>query len=252
MRNNRGKYMYGLIEAREDKKYSIKGVAGEYPIYTIRFSDIGALVSDVEEDVIKVTVDGCILHEKVLKEVMEELTILPFEFGTVSPGREEVVNLLKENYLHIKRAIGNLRDKCEINVKASWADMKKIFQEIVSENRDIALYKKEIEKKPPSETYEDRIRIGQLVAQALYVKKEKEMDSIVNALKRESFKYVPQRIMGESMILNAAFLIRSAGLKNFENALHKLDQRLNNRMNFIWSDPLPPYNFTSLKLKVRE
>ncbi len=169
MENNGGKYLYCLIEASRDMQYSSRGVDGSFPVYTIRHRDIAVVTSDIKKDVIKVTAEECLVHEKVLEEVMLATAVLPFEFGTISPGRESVEGLLKDNYSKIKKAVIFLRDKLEINVKAVWSDMNKIFQEIVSKNRHISLYKEEIRKKSPGETYEDRIKIGQLVAEALYV-----------------------------------------------------------------------------------
>lgn len=246
-----GRYLYCLIETHKDIGYISRGVDGSYPVYTTRYKDIAAITSDIEKDVIKVNTEDCILHEKVVEEVMKDNTALPFEFGTIAPDKESVIVLLKDNYPSIKKSIRNLRDKLEVNVRAIWVDMNKIFQEIVSENRDIALYKQTIEKKPPNETYEDRIKIGQLVAQALYVKKEKDVDSIVGVLKQGSAGYVPGRIIGDNMIMNSAFLVRKAYLGRFESILFRLGDKLEGRVDFKYTGPLPPYNFADLKLAAR-
>lgn len=252
MSNNGSKYLYCLIETNIEKRYLGCGIEGGYPVYTIRYRDIAAVASDMDKDVINATMENCLQHEKVLFEVMNESTVLPFEFGTISPGKENVVNLLKDNYSNIKRSIRYLKDKIEMNVKALWSNMNLIFKEVVSENRDIALYKKEIEKKTANQTYENRIKIGQLVAQALYLKKGKEMDFIVTTLKKEAVGYVSERIVGDNMILNGAFLIRKGKLDKFESNLCRLDKELNGRVNFNYTGPIPPFNFTNLKLKIRE
>lgn len=252
MKNNGGgKYLYCLIETRRDKSFMDSGLVGKYTVYTIRYRDIAAVTSDVGEDVIKATTEDCLLHEKIIEEVMREHAVLPFEFGTVSPSKEAVETLLKDNYSNIKRSIRKLHDKLEMNVRAVWSKMDRIFKEVVSENRDIALYKKEIQKKPPNRSYDDRIKIGQLVAQALNVKKERERDSIMAELKREAAGYVPGRIIGDSMIMNEAFLIRKRNLKRFESKLYRLGDKYNGRIDFKYAGPLPPYSFTDLKLKVR-
>ena len=245
------KYLYGLIEATQDRKYMSRGVEGSSPVYTVRHKDVGAIISDLSQEIVKATIENCVCHEKVLEEAMREPTVLPFEFGTVSPRSEAVINLIKDNYSNIKKSLNYLRDKIEMGVQARWAKMEKIFQEIVTENRHIALYKKSLEKKTAPETYADRIKIGQLVAQAIYVKKEKEIDVIVTVLKRESVGYMPQRINGDNMILNAAFLVRKTGLKRFESAIYGLNSKLADRIDFTYSGPLPPYNFTNLTLKIR-
>lgn len=245
-------YLYCLIETRRDKKYEGCGVDGSMPIYTIRYRDIAAVASDVSRDVIRATTEDCILHERAIEGAMKDETVLPFEFGTISPDKDSVIILLKDNYLNIKRSIRNLCDKAEMNIKALWIDMDIIFNEVVSENRDIALYKKEIQKKTPNRTYEDRIKIGQLVSQALYAKKEKERDSIVAELKKETIGHVPGRTTGDKMILNEALLIKKRNQKRFESRLYKLGEKLKGRVDFKYMGPLPPYSFTNLQLKIRK
>lgn len=249
--NNSGKYLYCFIETRKDKQYAGFGVERSYPVYTIRYKDIAAIVSDSTKDVIKATAEDCLIHEKMIEEVMKECTVLPFEFGTVSPDKEAVITLLKDNYSNIKRSIKLLSDKLEMNVRAVWVNMNSLFNEIISENRDIALYKKEIKNKPVNKTYNDRINIGRLVAQALNVKKEKARDSIIKELERETVGCAPERMIGDNMILNEAFLVRKRNLPKFEARLYKLGEKFNNRIDFKYMGPLPPYNFTNLKLKVR-
>lgn len=246
-----GKYLYCLIEANNNTAPEVRQGLNGGVLYPVFYRDIAAVTSEVEKEVIKATNQECLIHEKVLELIMKERGLLPFEFGTVSPDKESVINLLKDNYHNIKRALGRLRDKQEANVKAVWSDMQKIFKEILSENRHIALYKKEIEKKPAGETYEDRIKIGQLVAQALYVKKEKEMYSIVTALKRNSSGYAPEKVTGDSMVFNGAFLVKKANLDKFESTLYRLGDNLDGRIDFTYAGPLPPYNFTNLTLKIR-
>lgn len=246
-----GKYLYCFIETNKDISFVSRGINGSDPVYTIRYRDIAVVSSDVDKDVIKVTEEKCLIHENVLIEAMKNAAVLPFEFGTVSPDKEAVLCLLKDNYAKIKKTARYLKDKQEMNVRAVWLNMKDIFQEIVSENRDIALYKRTIESKSVNETYEDRINIGQLVAQALYVKREKEMDRIVSVLKQQSAGYVPERLIGDNTILNGAFLVRKTNLNRFESVLYKLGEELNGRVDFKYMGPLPPYNFTDLKLTVR-
>ncbi len=65
------------------------------------------------------------------------------------------------------------------------------------------------------------------------------------------FSYVPEKIIGDNMIFNGAFLVRKENLKRFETALNRIGQRLNGRIDFRYAAPLPPYNFTDLKLFLR-
>jgi hypothetical protein len=55
--------------------------------------------------------------------------------------------------------------------------------------------------------------------------------------------------VGIKNILNASFLIDRSREKEFQDEVYKLDTKYQDRVDFKYIGPLPPYNFVSLNLE---
>ncbi len=156
-----GYYLYGVIEASEQKTWGARGVERQ-DVRALTFKEIAAVASPWTSDVVPATPANCLAHERVLSDVIKTKTVLPFEFGTIAPDLEAINKLLHRNYSRFQRALVKLSGAVEVNVTALWHDMKAIFEEVVKAHPMIATYKREIMSKPYEQTYQDRLRIGQV------------------------------------------------------------------------------------------
>jgi hypothetical protein len=228
------------------------GIPGGEPlVYTVHQRDLAACVSDYPaQAAIRADAEHCLAHERVLGAIMKRFTILPFEFGTVAPSEAAVVKLLSRHRNSIKLALRRLHGRAEVVVKAFWKSFEAAAQEVVKEHAAIAHYRQEIASKPPEGTYQDRIRIGEMVAAALDEKRKRDAAELMRALKRSAVNATSGATVGDMMVLNAAFLIRKADFPGFERTLKTLGKRLDGRLDFKYSGPLPPYSFTGMNLQV--
>jgi hypothetical protein len=247
-----GYYLYGVIEASEEKTWEAPGVQGQ-EVRAIVSRDIAAVASPWTSDVVRAIPENCLAHERVLSELVKTETVLPFEFGTIAPDLEAVNKLLRRNYAQIRRALGKLSGAVEVNVTALWHDMKAIFEEVVEAHPMIATYKREIMSKPYEQTYQDRLRIGQVVGEALESKRHKEGEKLFKVLKNKAGKACQDcmgKPVGDSVIFIAAFLVKRDAYCGFEQSLLELGSRHDGRVDFRYTDPLPPYHFVDLKIAV--
>ncbi len=247
-----GRYLYGIIESAKRIGFGPIGVPGGDPlVYTVHQRDLGACVSNHPADItIKADAEHCLAHERVLETIMQRFTILPFEFGTVAPTEADVVKLLSRYRNRIKLTLRRLHGRVEVGVKAFWKSFEMAAQEVVKEHASIAHYRREIAAKPPEGTYQDRIRIGQMVATALDEKRKREASGLVRALKQVAVDVSQGATLGDTMVFNAAFLIRKADFPKFERALQTLGKRQNGRLDFKYAGPLPPCSFTGMVMEV--
>ena len=250
--NEQGRYLYGIIESAKRVEFGPIGVPGGDPLVTtVYHRDLGACVSNYPADLpIKADTEHCLAHERVLEAIMKRFTILPFEFGTVAPTEQDVVKLLSRHRNSIKLALRRLHGRAEVVVKAFWKSFEMAAQEVAEEHAAIAHYRKEIAAKPPEGTYQDRIRIGQMVATALDEKRKREASGLVRALKQVAVDVSQGATLGDTMVFNAAFLIRKTDFPKFERALQSFGKRQNGRLDFKYAGPLPPYSFTGINLQV--
>ncbi len=247
-----GRYLYGIVESAKRIEFGPMGMPGGNPqIYTVHHRDVAACVSHYPADVqIKADTEHCLAHERVLEMIMQRFTVLPIEFGTVAPSEADVVRLLLRHRNRIKLALRRLHGRVEVGVKAFWKSLEAAAQEIVKEHAAIAHYRREIAAKPPEGTYQDRIQLGEMVAAALDEKRKREVQELMKVLKRAAVEASLGSTIGDTMVLNAAFLIRKSDFSKFERTLKSLGERHNGRLDFKYSGPLPPYSFTGMNLQV--
>ncbi len=247
-----GYYLYGVVEASDQKSWGALGLERQ-EVGAIPFREIAAVANPWASEVVPATPENCLAHERVLSDVIKAETVLPFEFGTIAPDVEAVNKLLQRNYSRFRRALVKLSGTVEVNVTAYWHDMKAIFEEVVKAHPVIATYKREIMGRPYEQTYQDRLRIGQIVAEALETKRRSEGEKLYCTLKRSAVgarQTYTGKPSGDGVIFTGAFLVRRDAHSDFERSLLELGSRYDGRVDFKYTDALPPYNFVDLKIVV--
>jgi len=245
-----GKYIYCIIDTNEGRNFGPIGIGGRGDIVsTIGYEDLSAVISNSPLDKYVVDKENLIAHEKVVEEVMKNYTVLPMRFCTVAGSAEEVRNLLRKRYLELKNLLKDMDNKVELGLKAFWKEMKVIFQELVDEDKKIKSLKEKIAKKSLQESYTEGIKLGKIVKTALEVKRDKEGQEIINALKRISYHFLLNETQGDEMLINAVFLVDRSREREFDNQVNELVAKYAQRVKFKYVGPTPPYNFVNLNLK---
>lgn len=245
-----GKYIYCIIATNEGRNFGPIGIGGRGDIVsTIGYEDLSAVISNSSLDKYVVDKENLIAHEKVVEEVMKNYTVLPMRFCTVAGSAEEVRGLLRKRYLELKNLLKDMDNKVELGLKVFWKEMKVIFRELVDEDKKIKSLKEEIAKKSLQESYAEGINLGKIVKTALGVKRDKEGQEIINALKRISYHFLLNETQGDEMLINAVFLVDRAREREFDNQVNELVVKYAQRVKFKYIGPTPPYNFVNLNLK---
>jgi hypothetical protein len=246
-----GLYLYGVIQSRRREEFGRIGIGRKPPeVFSIVVRDVACVVSPWEEETVPATAEYAQGHERVLLNVAERFTVLPFEFGTIAPDPKMVEQLLKSNLNRFKVALRKLKGKVEVQLIASWHDMKYIFEEILKEHHAIARYKEEILRKPMDQTYHDRIQIGEMIAEALGVKKAREAERIARDLRRHADKLVLEQPIGDAMVFRGFCLMKKDHVAAFERQLQSLDQRFDGRLDWKYTGPLPCYHCANVPIKL--
>ena len=79
-------------------------------------------------------------------------------------------------------------------------------------------------------------------------KRETEKEEILKPLEKVADELKENKLLGENMILNAAFLIKRNNEKEFDEKVNALGEKFGNRIKFMYVGPLPPFNFIKLSL----
>lgn len=247
-----GQYLYCIIGSNGFESFGPFGMGGRGDeLYPIGFNDIAVVASHSPIVKYPISRENSLAHEKAIEVVMEHHTVLPVRYGTIAEDEEKVKRILEREYVRFKELLRQVDGKRELGLKAVFKE-KMIYQEILHGYPEIKRLKDGIASLPPEATYLRRIEIGKMVEAALQNEKEKYKDLILDALKGLSDDLVcTDRLIGERMILNAAFLVAREKEKQFDQRVNELGERYGDKITFKYVGNLPPFNFVNLVIDLK-
>jgi hypothetical protein len=127
--------------------------------------------------------------------------------------------------------------------------MGMIYKEIDREHVELQKLRAAIEKlDDPAQRKLKIEEAGKLVEHALIEKKEEEAMKIIEAFRKSVFEYKHNKTNGDSMFMNTAFLVNSGREVEFDNIMTDIGNKYLDRSDFVYTAPLPIFNFIDLKI----
>ena len=246
-----GKYIYCIIASDYDVNLGPIGVGGRGDLVsTIGFDGLCMVVSDHPLSRFVVNPENMLAHQKVIEEVMKEFrSILPIRFGTIAATPDEIRNLLNRRYSEFMELLKQFENKVELNVRGTWKNMGMIYKEIDTEHVELQKIRAEIDKLGDKELKNLKIaEAGKLVELALAEKKEAEAGNILDAFRKSVFEFKHNKITADAVFMNTAFLVNSGREVEFDNIMADLGVKYQDRCDFVYTAPLPIFNFIDLKI----
>lgn len=249
-----GRYIYGIIKTDERKSFGTCGINADEEVYTLPHQDISCVVSNSPlqdySSMLKETLGHYLVkHQTIIEKIMNRHTIIPMKFGTFVSNDDEVIEVLKRGCSQFEELLVNMYGRIEFDVACTWDDLNSIIREIGEEEKEIREFKAEIAKRPPTETLQDRIKIGVMIKNILDKIREKEEAHIIDFLKGITVDFQKHQVMDDKMTLNCAFLLEKSRESDFDAKLKELDKEYKQKLNFRCVGPLPPYSFATCQLK---
>jgi hypothetical protein len=246
-----GKYIYCIIASDFDVNLGPIGVGGRGDLVsTIGFDGLCMVVSDHPLSRFIVNPENMLAHQKVIEEAMKEFrSVLPIRFGTIAATPDEIRNLLNRRYSEFMELLKQFENKVELNVRGNWNNMGVIYKEIDKKHTELQKIRTEIEMLQDPEKRNSKIsEAGNLVAKALIEMKEAETENIIDAFRRAVFEYKHNKTSSDAMFMNTAFLVNSGREVEFDNIMTDLGNKYDGRCDFVYTAPLPIFNFIDLKI----
>jgi len=250
-----GKYVYCIIESEYDCNFGAIGIGEDNPLVTtIGLDGLCMVVSNHTLNKFVVNPENILNHQKVIEKVMQEFNaVIPVRFGTVAATPDEIRNLLQCRYREFSETLRAFENKVEINVKGIWKNMDTIFQEIDAQNAEIQKIREEVEREPESGKKEEKMyNAGHIIQKALDEKKKQEAEQILTAFNRSVFDFKQNKIKDDNMFMNVAFLINSGREKEIDNIMDDLGECYKDRIDFIYTAPIPIFSFVDLRILPEE
>jgi hypothetical protein len=248
-----GKYIYCIIRNAEPISFGPIGIGSRADmVYGISYKNITAIVSNSPIIIYEARRVNMITHEKVLEEVMKQFAVLPVRFSTISEnsGDEGVLKIIEHDYQKFDEMLTKMEGKKELGLKVL-AHESAIYENIIENYDDIRNLRDKLISLPPDKTHYQRMKVGEMVAEALKKETLLYKNIILETLKPLAADFKVNDNYGEMMILNAAFLINSIAEPDFDKAVLDLDSRYGHFMTFKYVGTLPPYNFVNLVINTK-
>ena len=239
------KYLYCIIKGEVPKnKFQIKGME-EKGVQIINQGKFSCAISDTSQYRYPLWREHILSHQRPLEEFMKHYDVLPFSFSNIADSEEKIKQkVLKDMGEELEGLFEVFKGKIELGLKAVWSDMPLVFQEIAKNSPELQRL-----KKIPKLGYQQQIAAGELVKKMLNDKKEKTKEKILKSFEPLTDDFKELQLMGDDMILNAAFLTKKKCEKDFYKKVAELVQEFPN-IRFRHSGPFPLYNFVSLKFNI--
>jgi hypothetical protein len=237
-------YVYGIV-GQEVEPPSERGVAGA-PLRLIAGPSASALVSDLSAGELRLGRSEALAHARVLEAALAQGTVLPMRFGVVMDGPEEVRRrLLSQHEDDLRAQLESFAGKVEVNLRVLY-DESTLMREIVRAEPEIARLRGQLRGRSEDATYYDRIRLGELVAQAVERAREADARGIVDALAPTVLAVSAAEPAHERIALSASFLVARDRLGDFDRRLDQIAAERSPLMRFKYTGPLPPHSFVEL------
>ncbi|MEI7662715.1 MAG: GvpL/GvpF family gas vesicle protein [Bacteroidota bacterium] len=248
-----GKYIYGIIRHSGSIDFGPTGIGKRADlVYGIHYRDISAIVSNspiIQYEARRVNMTT---HEKVLEDIMKQFTVLPVRFSTISEHNDDsgILRILEKDYQKFDELLTKMDGKKELGLKIMANDAA-IYEGILEKYDEIRSLKGKLINLPADKTHYQRMKIGEMVAEALKKETENYKNMILDVLKPLAEEVKINDNYGEMMILNAAFLIKNEAEPAFDIAVNNLDEKYGRFMTFKYVGTLPPYNFVNLVINTK-
>lgn len=246
-----GKYVYCIIRQHAPRDFGEIGIGGSARVYTLHHAELAAVVSDTPIVIYDPTRENVLAHELVNETVMREFTVIPMSFGTVFRSEDDVGQLLRSTYDAFAEVLETMKDKIEFGVQIRW-NRDKVVGSIEQDNDEIRKLKDEITRNAAASTYFARMQLGCLIESALEESAGRYVATVHEGLSAVSVASRSNKVIGDRMIMNAAFLVNRSGEKAFDDAVKELSRRFEHLLAFKYTGPWPPYNFVNIKLKLEK
>ena len=248
-----GKYIYGIIRHTDSEDFGPIGIGGRGDnVYCVSYKNISAVVSNSPIIQYQARRVHMIAHQRVLEEVMKKFTVLPVRFSTISEHNNDdgILRILEKEYDKFSNLLDKMDGKKELGLKIL-AHETPIYESIIEKYEEIRTLRDKLMNLPPDKTNYQRMKIGEMVAEALKKETENYKNTILDVLNPLTVDVKINDNYGELMILNVAFLIKNSNEPAFDQAVKELDEKYGLFMTFKYVGTLPPYNFVHLVINIK-
>ncbi|SOD68465.1 Gas vesicle synthesis protein GvpL/GvpF [Streptomyces sp. 1222.2] len=233
-------YVYGITAGSHPALPEGMGGVGDpaRPVRILKEGELAAIVSEAPEGLRPKRKD-LLAHQNVLSEAGAGGSLLPMRFGSVAPDDASVTAVLAERAKHYLERLGALDGKVEYNVKASH-DEEAVLHRVMGENPELRAMT-EANRQAGGGTYEDRLRLGEMVVAAVQAREAEDAAELRRTLEPAAAD-VSAGPDSTGWLANLSFLVDRESSAAFVDAVEEV-RKSHPHLEVRVNGPLPPYSF---------
>lgn len=241
-------YVYGVVPATVALPQRLSGV-GDPPgtVHLVRYGGVAAVVSKLYPDRPIGTRQDLLAHERVLDTLITATAVLPMRFGAVLTDADAVTSDFLEPYHEpFRETLAEFAGHRQFTVRGRY-EQDVVLREVLDEEPEAVRLRDALRDLPDDAGYYDRIRLGEIVFQALQRRREADSQVLVTTLAPHAAAVRVREPAGDDGAVDAAFLVDDEHLSRFEQALEQLGHQWVGRIRLRMLGPLAPYDFVDLE-----
>lgn len=243
--DQQGLYVYGVVRADAELDALGRNGDGTPEVEILEAGDLAAIISPAGgEDEASVR-ESVLAHARVLERATETATVVPMRFGMMFPDEQTVAGeLLEQHHDQLAQLLDKLEGHVQMTVKVLYHE-DAFLREIIRDNPEIARLREATRKGSEEETYDARVRLGELINGAIEQRRQRDGEEILERIKPLTAATATEPPEKEMMVLNAPILVERRRLSEFEETLDEVARDRVDLMTFRLLGPMPAYHFVS-------
>jgi hypothetical protein len=237
-------YVYGILPGDVEVEPGAAGV-GDPPgeVRVVRHRDLAALVSDIDPNLPLGRPEDLVAHEELLDASAADVPVLPLRFGAVVTNDDAVAEeLLGPHYDEFSAALEQLEGHAEYVVKGRYVE-DALLREVLSEDPQAAQLGDQIRGADPDATRELRMQLGEIISNAVEVKRQQDTRTLGDAVDEIAAASVVRPPSHELDAVYIALLVETSAADDLEQAVQRLADDWNGRIELRLIGPMAAYDF---------
>ncbi|WP_181347941.1 GvpL/GvpF family gas vesicle protein [Thalassobacillus sp. CUG 92003] len=252
MSEETGVYIFCGIQSEQETDFGTVQFEGEERnIFTLHYEDAAMVAAEVPMKIYHPNKENLMVHQQVISNVMQiEDTVIPISFGNVFHSDADVIKLLENLYPQFKELFPQIKGKIEVGLKV--IGKKDWLENEIHKQPNVREKKQTVDQKSRDAGYFDRIELGEMAQQFFQSIQHDVKSSIHEPLTKLAESERENELIGEKMLLNAAYLIDRDQEDAFDEKVNEAHEQWKDKVDFKYTGPWPAYNFINIHLKVEE
>ena len=231
-----------MVAAQARLPEGLRGI-DDAPLQLVGLGDVAAVVGEIRVERPPGRRADLLAYSAALEALAASGAVVPVQFGSVLPDLDSVRDdVLAPGADHFGELLAQLAGRAQFNVRASY-DEAAVLAEVVAADPAIADLRERTRDLPEEAAYADRVRLGELVAQAVGDTREHDAEVLLAAITPFTAAHRVSLGTGLDRVMDVAVLVDDDRREEFEQQLEDLAEVVHERIRLRLVGPVAPFDF---------